>query len=302
VGRNRRPKGVRITDLDKDVFSQNLENYKDDFGVNISSPNLKDDKKNKDEKKDEKNENNNIEIIITDTNENNMNGLNENGLNKDNKDNKNNNGKETETKTTQPKKRDLVNRNTFTSRFSSVIRKSFTFAPKKPKEKTPPKEGEFNVAPRAKRDRRNRNTIMGDPDKITTVDNFDNYQTSLDISLYSDLSHLDKYKMAYKGGVDFSGRPIIVIIACHLPIKEVDNNEIIYYFLKVMNEVVKRDYVVVYIHSNFRSDNKPTIPWLRKCLNLITRDYKKKYETIIYCSIYILGKNNIETLSSVLKL
>jgi len=54
VGRNRRPKGVRITDLDKDVFSQNLENYKDDFGVNISSPNLKDDKKNKDEKKDEK--------------------------------------------------------------------------------------------------------------------------------------------------------------------------------------------------------------------------------------------------------
>jgi len=44
-------------------------------------------------------------------------------------------------------------------------------------------------------------------------------------------------------------RPIVVVVAQRIPAATVDLDRMLLYFVKVLDTVVAKDYVIVYVHS-----------------------------------------------------
>jgi Rho GTPase-activating protein 1 len=106
------------------------------------------------------------------------------------------------------------------------------------------------------------------------------YEYYLNLAKKMDFSDIQQYQMLYQAGVDFCNRPILVVIACKFPAKKMSIDRFLLYCISVMDPIVERDYIIVYIHSGMTSENKLQFSWLRKVYSLFNRKYKKNLKQL----------------------
>ena len=102
-----------------------------------------------------------------------------------------------------------------------------------------------------------------------------------------DYSDLEKMEFLYTCGLDDLGRTVVVLVGCNLPAKACDMDRVFLYFLKTLDPVVERDYVLVYVAANQSSANRPTFKWLRRAYTVFNRKYKKNLK-----KLYIVEAGN----------
>eukprot|EP01125_Pyxidicula_operculata_P019694 TRINITY_DN715_c0_g1_i1.p1 TRINITY_DN715_c0_g1~~TRINITY_DN715_c0_g1_i1.p1 ORF type:complete len:601 (-),score=146.86 TRINITY_DN715_c0_g1_i1:36-1838(-) len=81
-------------------------------------------------------------------------------------------------------------------------------------------------------------------------------------------------------GKDLMDRHVIMIVPSRVPAKVLDMKELLLFFIKVMDPIVVHDYVIIYIHTNVKSENIPPLSWLRKCYSIFSRSYKKNLKQL----------------------
>lgn len=77
---------------------------------------------------------------------------------------------------------------------------------------------------------------------------------------------------------------IIVFSACHLPDRSRKDynyvmNNLFYYVVKTLEQLVTEDYVLVYLHGASNRKNSPPFPWLKKCYQLLDRRLRKSLKS-----------------------
>lgn len=103
-----------------------------------------------------------------------------------------------------------------------------------------------------------------------------------------DLKVIEPYKRVLShGGYLNTGshNAIITFSACFLPHKSrkdynyvMDN--LFFYTLHTLNQLVTDDYVLVYLHGGTTKDCIPTFSWLKRCYQMIDRKLKKNLKTL----------------------
>eukprot|EP00727_Mastigamoeba_balamuthi_P005298 m51a1_g14767 putative rho gtpase-activating protein 1 (476) ;mRNA; r:371231-373160 len=94
-------------------------------------------------------------------------------------------------------------------------------------------------------------------------------------SMAEDLSDLQKLNFLYTSGFDAEGRTIVVFVGCNMPARTVSLDRVFLFILRTMDKVVESPYVLVYIHANMSSANRPSFGWMRRVYGLFNRKYKK---------------------------
>jgi len=101
------------------------------------------------------------------------------------------------------------------------------------------------------------------------------YQKYLRQARKEDLSDIAQLNFLYQSGVDSFDRPIIVIVAMHLPPK-IDLERVMLYIIRTMDPIAtKKDYMVVYLHTNMTEEGIPELSWLRRVHEFFDLKYSK---------------------------
>lgn len=101
------------------------------------------------------------------------------------------------------------------------------------------------------------------------------YEELLEMAKMEDLGDLDKQEFLFTSGYDSHGRTILVLIGANLPSRRVPLDKLFLYFLRTLDPVVTREYVLIYFAKGQSSENRPPFSWLRKAYGLFSRKYKK---------------------------
>ena len=78
-----------------------------------------------------------------------------------------------------------------------------------------------------------------------------------------------------RAGADSLGRPVVLFAGAALPVAEVDMERVLLYMVRVLDPIVERPYVIVYLHTGVTDANRPELAWLRATLGMLARKYKK---------------------------
>lgn len=108
----------------------------------------------------------------------------------------------------------------------------------------------------------------------------ESYEDYLEFSKLLDMENFNNRKIIYKSGVDFSGKPVVIIYG-NIP-EDLNSENLFLYFIKIMDEIVNSFYSIIYIVVS--GGNKPSLNWLRKLYQIVPRKYKKNL-----CNLYILN-------------
>lgn len=95
-----------------------------------------------------------------------------------------------------------------------------------------------------------------------------------------DFSELEALHVLDITGHDPVGRPVVVFVASRLPAKSVDMDDFLLFAIQKLDNVVKADYVLVYVGSEVSSANRPSVAWMRKAYGLFNRNYKKHIQKL----------------------
>eukprot|EP01090_Pellita_catalonica_P023773 TRINITY_DN9973_c0_g1_i2.p1 TRINITY_DN9973_c0_g1~~TRINITY_DN9973_c0_g1_i2.p1 ORF type:complete len:443 (-),score=69.11 TRINITY_DN9973_c0_g1_i2:905-2170(-) len=106
------------------------------------------------------------------------------------------------------------------------------------------------------------------------------YQRMRKLAAQEDFSDIEPLDIVYRGGLDSFRRPVIVVIASHIPAKRLDPERLLLYIIRVMDEIVEKDYTLVYCHTQMSGANRPSFNWLRKAYHLFNRKYKKNLKAL----------------------
>ncbi len=91
-----------------------------------------------------------------------------------------------------------------------------------------------------------------------------------------DLSHLEETECLYRAKCrDKLGREVIVIIGKWFKLSQVNQDQALLYLIKVLDEAVDNNYVVVYFHARTSRENMPYFSWIRDAYTALTYKYKK---------------------------
>lgn len=104
---------------------------------------------------------------------------------------------------------------------------------------------------------------------------------------------IDRYSIVNVCGTDKTGRPIIVMSACKLPLvdeilKEKEFFKSQQHFFETLLEVlsstleqyVEAEYTLVYLHHGLRSTSQPSFNWLAKVYHILDRKFKKNLKAL----------------------
>jgi Rho GTPase-activating protein 1 len=94
------------------------------------------------------------------------------------------------------------------------------------------------------------------------------------------LSDIEDLKILQRRGLDAAGRPVLLLVAENLPARAVDMERVLMYVLRELDRLGTREYSVVYVHTNFNSDNKPEFAWLKRCYTLLSRNIRKNVKAL----------------------
>ncbi|KAM3858909.1 rho GTPase-activating protein 8-like [Diretmus argenteus] len=82
-------------------------------------------------------------------------------------------------------------------------------------------------------------------------------------------------------GDDSYGRKLIIFSSCCLPPShQLNHHRLLEYLKYTLDQYVEMDYSVVYFHYGLRSNNKPSLRWLRSAYNEFDRKYKKNLKAL----------------------
>lgn len=90
-----------------------------------------------------------------------------------------------------------------------------------------------------------------------------------------DLSDIARMNIIYNSGKDSMGRPIVVVLGSNLPsnASEQQLERVLLYIIKIMDPIVEREYLLVYLHTNMKDDQQPEFSWLRNVYSIWDRKY-----------------------------
>ncbi|XP_013780164.1 protein GDAP2 homolog [Limulus polyphemus] len=118
--------------------------------------------------------------------------------------------------------------------------------------------------------------ISVNPDTlITEVQRKNKYERLIRRSRIEDLRSIENLRCLYHCGEDRFGRPVIVFIGHRLRLSEVNIDKAILYLIHTMDQVVRRDYIVVYFHSLTTKENHLPLSFLKDVYSLLDFTYKK---------------------------
>jgi O-acetyl-ADP-ribose deacetylase (regulator of RNase III) len=103
------------------------------------------------------------------------------------------------------------------------------------------------------------------------------YARYLRQSREADLSEIARHNLIYPSGVDQQGRPVVVVVGSHFPTKQTPEllSLVLLYVIRVMDNIVNKDYVIVYLHSNMTQEHMPEFAWLRQLHFIFDHKYAK---------------------------
>lgn len=115
------------------------------------------------------------------------------------------------------------------------------------------------------------------------------YQRWLRRARTEDFSSLLRLKMVYQSGVDFLGRPVIVFVGRHFQARSVDLNKAVAYFISVLDKIVNRDYVIVYLHTLSSEENQPPLSFLKDIYHLVDNKYRRNLKAfyILHPTVWV---------------
>jgi hypothetical protein len=106
------------------------------------------------------------------------------------------------------------------------------------------------------------------------------YAALLERSKGRDFSEFEQLHILDITGHDPLGRPIVVFVASRLPAKSLNMDDFLLFIIQKLDQVVKNDYVLVYVGSEVSAQNRPSVAWLRKAYGLFNRNYKKQIQKL----------------------
>lgn len=105
------------------------------------------------------------------------------------------------------------------------------------------------------------------------------------VSFSQDTSH-PYYDVARHGilqvtGDDNYGRKLVIFSSCLMPPShQLNHHHLLQYLMYTLDQYVESDYTVVYFHHGLRSNNKPSLHWLRNAYREFDRKYKKNLKAL----------------------
>jgi O-acetyl-ADP-ribose deacetylase (regulator of RNase III) len=102
---------------------------------------------------------------------------------------------------------------------------------------------------------------------------------------FSDYIHA---RCLYVSGEDSIGRSIVVMIGKRFNALTMSNDRTIMYLISLLDQLVVKDYIVIYFHTLTRSENHPSISFVSNVYNLLGYNYKKNLKAfyVIHPSIW----------------
>lgn len=103
------------------------------------------------------------------------------------------------------------------------------------------------------------------------------YARYLRQSRETDLSEIARHNIIYPSGVDQQGRPVVVVVGAHFPTNQSQDvlTKVLLYVIRVMDHIVNKDYVIVYLHSKMTQEHMPDFSWLRQLHFIFDHKYAK---------------------------
>eukprot|EP00753_Platysulcus_tardus_P010995 PLAT3188.3.p1 GENE.PLAT3188.3~~PLAT3188.3.p1 ORF type:complete len:282 (-),score=127.89 PLAT3188.3:112-831(-) len=112
------------------------------------------------------------------------------------------------------------------------------------------------------------------PEEAAAQESRSLYDDYLQRARKEDLSDIKRLGLLYKSGLDALGRPIVVFVAKHLSTGDVSLERALLYIILFMDEIARKEYIVVYLHTNLAAT--PELAWLRKAYQLLSWQYHAK--------------------------
>lgn len=102
------------------------------------------------------------------------------------------------------------------------------------------------------------------------------YEEYLALSKTMDFEHIKAAQFAYKSGVDFAGRPVVVVCGSMPP--AVTPEQLFLYIIDLLDPITEVDYSLVYVVMS--DGKKPSFAFLRKFYSTMSRKYKKNLKQL----------------------
>jgi Rho GTPase-activating protein 1 len=102
------------------------------------------------------------------------------------------------------------------------------------------------------------------------------YDENLAMAKRTNFDAIREAHFAYQSGVDFAGRPVVVV--CGAMPANASADDLFLYIINLLDPITEGDYSVVYVVMS--EGKKPSFSWLRKVYGTITRKYKKNLKQL----------------------
>ncbi|XP_065370624.1 protein GDAP2 homolog isoform X1 [Calliphora vicina] len=112
-------------------------------------------------------------------------------------------------------------------------------------------------------------------DGIEGLEHQERYERLLHRAQIEDLNEVSGIGCLYQSGVDRLGRPVIVFCGKWFPAHNLDLEKALLYLIKLLDPIVKGDYVIAYFHTLTSTNNYPSLHWLREVYSVLPYKYKK---------------------------
>jgi len=93
----------------------------------------------------------------------------------------------------------------------------------------------------------------------------------------TDLDDIRALNVVYKSGCDCFGRMVVTIIH---PCVALDHERLLLYFISLMDEIVEKDYTLIYVCTRGGNFNRPSFEWLKYLYSVFSRKYKKNLKAM----------------------
>lgn len=139
----------------------------------------------------------------------------------------------------------------------------------------------FAVAQEDPDERRRREDALKPKKQRQIEENTRRYNRYLRMARDEDLRDMAELNFIYESGEDSLGRPVICLIASHLPAETPESlHRVLLYIIKTLDPIVEQDFNLIYFHTNIQSRNKPSFSWLREVYSIFNRKYKKNMKRV----------------------
>lgn len=99
----------------------------------------------------------------------------------------------------------------------------------------------------------------------------------------ADLAEVGRRNFIYQSGVDGLGRPIICLMAGHVPAESPKSLErALLYVIRLLDPIVAGgDWVLIYFNTQLPNQKRPPVSWLREVHGILSREYKKNLKRVV---------------------